>query len=174
MADEYYEAETGCSISEAELEKMYSGKYLGAADIGDRKIKAKILSVFKEPMRQQDGSSRDKAVLGLEGLDKTLPLNATNRLILREGLDPNPEKWIGRTIGLKTVPRTMNGKPTRGIEVVIIGGGMFKAAAPSGLKPTPPAPKPPPKIAEEATPWPEEAGDPGFGSNDDDFRNAAE
>jgi hypothetical protein len=168
MADEY-ETETGCSISEAELEKMYAGKYLGAADVGDRKIRAKILRVYSEELRQQDGTMRGKAILALQGLDKTLPLNVTNTLILKGGLDKDPKKWIGRTIGLRTVPRTVGGRATRGIEVVILGA--FKAAA----APMPTKPKPAPKAA--AAEWPEEPDDPGFDpdfNDSPDFDQAAE
>ncbi len=153
MADDF-EAETGCSISEAELEKMYAGKYLGAVDVGDRKIRTKILQVYKEELRQQDGKMRDKAILALSGLDKTLPLNATNRLVLKDAFGA-PEKWVGRMIGLRTVPRTIGGRATRGIEIVILGGNTFKAAAAPM-----PTKKPAPKAA--AAEWPEEEGDPGF------------
>jgi len=169
MADEF-EDEAGAGPSESELQKAYGSKYLSATDLGNRKIKAKIARVTLEDLRQQDGSTKKKAVLALEGQDKMLVLNAGNYVILKDGLGPNASKWIGRTIGLKSVPRTMGGKPTRGIEVVILGEA-FTAKGPSGLK-LKPAPKPEPKT--EETPWPKEDGDPGFGSDPDDFRDAAE
>src|SRR5215471_9971702 len=116
MADEF-EDEAGAGPSESELQKAYGSKYLSATDLGNRKIKAKIARVTLEDLRQQDGSTKKKAVLALEGQDKMLVLNAGNYAILKDGLGPNASKWIGRIIGLKSVPRTMGGKPTRGIEV---------------------------------------------------------
>ena len=130
MADDYeYETETG--ISEPELQKMYSSKYLSAVDLGDRKIKAKILRVAAADLRQQDGTTRKKSVLTLEDQDKLLVVNMTNSAILKDAFGANPQKWVGRTVGLKSVPRTMAGKPTKGLEVVILGEA-FTAKVPSG------------------------------------------
>lgn len=159
MADTF-ETAAGPGMTEDELEKMYSGKYLSAADIGDRKVKAKILGVHAEELRQQDGTTRKKAVLSLEGLDKQLVVNVTNKAILKDGLGGNPQKWIGRLIGLKTVPRNFGGKSMRGIEIAILGEA-FTAKGPSGLKPKKqPAPKPEPKTRGD---WPDDyADDPGF------------
>jgi hypothetical protein len=170
MADEY-ETAAGPGMTEDELEKMYSGKYLSAADVGDRKIKAKIVGVHAEELRQQDGKMRKKAVLQLEGLDKELVVNVTNKVILKDGFG-GPQKWVGRSIGLKTVPRSFGGKPTRGIEVVILGEA-FTAKGGSGLKPKQPAPKPEPKSRGD---YPDDdLDDPGFQPEDNrDFEEAAE
>jgi hypothetical protein len=138
MADEF-ETAAGPGMTEDELEKMYSGRYLSAADIGDRKVKAKILGIHAEELRQQDGTMRKKAVLQLEGLDKQLAVNVTNKAILSDGLGRNPSKWVGRSIGLKTVPRNFGGKSMRGIEVVILAEP-FTAKGGSGLKPKQPKP----------------------------------
>jgi hypothetical protein len=42
--------------SEADLEQCYGSKYLGAVDIGDKKIRTRIAKVRKETMPQQGGS----------------------------------------------------------------------------------------------------------------------
>jgi hypothetical protein len=136
MADEF-ETAAGPGMTEDELEKM--GRYLSAADIGNRKIKTKILGVHAEELRQQDGTMRRKAVLSLEGLDKELVVNTTNKVILKDGLGGNPSKWVGRAIGLKTAPRSFGGKVMKGIEVVILGEA-FTAKGGSGLKPKQPKP----------------------------------
>jgi hypothetical protein len=166
MADEF-EPETG--ISEAELEKIYSSKYLGADDVGDRKIRTKILHVGADDLRQQDGRTRRKAILFCEGLDKQVVLNVTNYNILKTAFSTNPSKWVGRTIGIKTVPRTVGGKATRGIEIVILGADTFKVS----MKPMPTKkPKPAPKTEPE---FPEEDDDPGFEPDPSrDFEEAAE
>jgi hypothetical protein len=152
MGDEF-ETETG-GVSEAELEKIYSGKYLGAADVGDRKIKTKILRVALADLRQQDGSTKKKAVLACDGIDKQVVVNVTNFRILKDGFGANAQKWVGRTIGIKTAMK-QNGKP--GIELVILGDAFKTAAAPMPTK------KPAPKIAAEDDNFPadEFPGDPG-------------
>jgi hypothetical protein len=158
MADEF---ETEAGLTETELQAIYSSKYLSAADVGDRKIKTKILRVSSDMLRQQDGRMRKKAILSLEGLDKQVVVNTTNFLILKTGLGANPSKWIGASIGIKTKPSTMAGKPVMSIELVVLDKTFKASAAPMPPKP---APKPVPSPLEDV-PWPDEAGDPGF--NDD-------
>jgi hypothetical protein len=142
MGDEF-ETAAGPGMTEEELEKLYGTRFLSAADIGDRKVKAKVLGIHAEEMHQQNGTMRKKAVLSLEGFDKQLVVNVVNKAILVDGLGKNPQKWVGRLIGLKTVPRNFGGKSMRGIEVVILAEP-FTARGGSGLKPKP-APKPAPK-----------------------------
>jgi hypothetical protein len=138
MSDEF-ETAAGPGMTAEELEKLYTGKYLSAVDVGDRKLKTRILGVHAEELRQQDGTMRKKAVLSLEGLDKQLVVNVTNKAILTNGLGRNPQKWTGRAIGLKTVPRNFGGKVMNGIEIVILGEA-FTAKGSSGLKPKQPKP----------------------------------
>ena len=69
--------------SEADLEQCYGSKYLSAADLGDKKIKARIAKVRKETMRQRDGKpERSKFVIYFTTLDKPMVLNTTNKNVL--------------------------------------------------------------------------------------------
>ena len=65
--------------TEADLDSAYGSKFLSAADVGDRKIRSKILKVRKEDLRGKDDKSKKRLVLYLEGLDKPMVLNATNK-----------------------------------------------------------------------------------------------
>lgn len=152
MSDEFNEDIN--TPSEADMASMYGSKYLSVADIGDRKIRAKIVKVGKEEQRQQNGSTRKKAILFFANLDKGLVLNAVNKAELDEKLGRSPAAWINAEIGLFAAATTFGGKAIQGLRLRVI----YKpgsAAAPA------PKPAPQPTAAEEA-PWPEESGDPGF------------
>jgi hypothetical protein len=154
MADEF-ETETGTD----DIEKLYSGKYLGAVDI-PKPIRTKILDWDTEDLRQQDGTTKKKVVLSCANLDKKVVVNKTNYLALKQGFGKNhPKDWVGRALGIKTAMK-QNGK--LGLELVTLGEPLKGAAAPMPTK----KPDPKPAPATEAAPWPEESGDPGF---DDDF-----
>jgi hypothetical protein len=69
MNDEFND-DLGTPTAE-DLEQCYGSKYLGAADLGDRKIKSRIEKVRKETMQQQGGKpERPKLVLYFTTLDK--------------------------------------------------------------------------------------------------------
>jgi hypothetical protein len=150
--------------SEEDLEKCYGSKYLGAVDLGNKKIKTRILRITKEAMQQQGKGERIKFVLYLANIDKPMVLNATNKNILVDELGRNPANWKGAEIGLYTEPTQFGGKPTRGLRLRVFS--LPKGAA----KVAPPKPKPvKPTSTEEAT-WDEE--DPG--NQGENFTAAAE
>ena len=82
--------------TEQDLDSCYGSKYLSAADLGDRKIKAKLADIRKVQMRQDNGASRVKFVLFFDGIDKGVVLNQTNKTVLVDALGRNPASWIGR------------------------------------------------------------------------------
>jgi len=139
--------------TEQDLESCYGSKYLSAADLGDRKIKATIARIRKEELRQDNGASRGKFVLFLEEVDKGLVLNQTNKMVLVDALGKNPASWIGATLGLAAESVQFGGKAVRGIRIRVL----HKPAAASAPPPAPP--KPTQAGAEE--PWPVQDGDPG-------------
>src|SRR5271154_3877823 len=100
--------------TEQDLESCYGSKYLSAADLGDRKIKATIARIRKEELRQDNGASRGKFVLFFEGVDKGLVLNQTNKMVLVDALGKNPASWIGATVGLAAESVQFGGKAVRG------------------------------------------------------------
>jgi hypothetical protein len=151
--------------TEDDLDKLYGSKYLGAVDLGDKKIRTRIWKIRKEPMQQQGGKpERAKLVLYFATLEKPMVLNATNKNVLVEKLGRNPTDWKDAEVGLFTVDTQFQGKPTKGLRLKVLS--VPKAAS----KPAPkaaasksvskPASKAAPKPAEEA-PWPDEDGDPG-------------
>ena len=55
-------------------------------------------------LRGSDGTNRVKFVLHLEGIDKPMVLNATNKNELVEKLGRKPANWIGALVGLYVDP----------------------------------------------------------------------
>jgi hypothetical protein len=131
--------------TEDDLEHCYGSKYLGAADVGKKRIKARILKITKETMRQQDKSDRSRFVLYLSNIDKGMVLNTTNKDRLVEKWGRKPADWLNGEIGLYTEMTQFGGKPTPGLRLEPISKRKGAAA---------------PKATEEEPP-PDEEGDPG-------------
>jgi hypothetical protein len=138
--------------TEQDLDSCYGSKYLSAADLGDRKIKARLADIRKVQMRQDNGASRVKFVLFFDGIDKGVVLNQTNKTVLVDALGRNPASWIGATVGLAAESVQFGGKTVRGLRVRVLH-------KPAALSAAPPAPKPTPDDAE--VPWPFEDAAPG-------------
>jgi hypothetical protein len=152
--------------TEADLDACYGSKFLSATDLGDRKIRTKIGRVRMEELKQQDGRTRKKFIIGFTTIDKEVVLNVTNKTALVDALGRTPADWIGAEIGLLTEPTMMAGKPTRGLRVRVLNKPST-APAPKALPPLKVASTP----AASADEWPEQPGDPG--PSLDDFINEA-
>jgi hypothetical protein len=166
MSDEFLEHD---AVTEADLESMYGSRFLSVSDVGERKIRTKILKVHKEELRKDDGTKRWRLVLSLESLDKPLVVNATIKDLLVAMLGRVPSKWVGASVGVYVDPTVMfAGKRVGGIRLRVLAA--FQA------KPTPKtAPKPAPK--KTGPEWSEQPGDPGFDpdlNDNPDFNEAAE
>ena len=165
MTEDYYDDDIG-TATEADLDECYGSKYLGAVDLDNKKIRARIAKVHKEKMRQQGGTERPKLVIYFANLDKPMVLNTTNKNTLVEALGRNPVNWIDVEVGLLTEPTQYQGKPTRGLRLRVL------SVPEKGTgKPTPvPVPQPIKQASNEEAPWkdPEHPGNPG------DFSEAAE
>ena len=144
--------------TEADLDACYGSKFLSATELGNRKLRTKIGRVRMEELKQQDGKTRKKFILGFTNLDKEVVLNATNKTALVDALGRIPADWIGAEIGLLTEPCMMAGKPTRGLRVRVLN----KPTSASTPKPVPPL-----KLASAAAttaeppPWLDQPDDPG-------------
>ena len=68
MTQEFYDHDTP---SEVDLDLCYGSKFLSATELGDKKIRTRILKVKKEPLRGQDGKEKNKFVLSFSNLDKS-------------------------------------------------------------------------------------------------------
>ena len=127
--------------TEADLDSCYGSKYLGAVDIGDKKIRTRIGKVRKETMQQQGGKpERAKFVIYFTTIDKPMVLNATNKNALVDKLGRVPANWVGADIGLYTEPTQFGGKPTRGLRLRVLGPAKpaAKAAPAKPVKPAKP------------------------------------
>ena len=158
MTQEFYDHDTP---SEVDLDLCYGSKFLSATELGDKKIRTRILRVKKEPMRGQDGREKNKFILSFSNVDKSLVANATNIKTLVDALGKAPSGWLNADIGIFTEPTTMAGKPTRGVRLRVLGKPSNTAPAPAPAPRPARAPTPAPAAAAEATPWPDEPGDPG-------------
>jgi hypothetical protein len=156
--------------TEADLNELYGSKYLGAVDLGEKKIRTRIAKSRKEPMQQQGGRpERAKIVLYFTTLGKGLVLNATNKNVLVDALGRDPAKWANAEVGLFTIDTAFQGKPTKGVRLRVL-------SAPKTATKAAPASKPAPKkaaAAEEPMPW-DDPEDPGFQGEEADFGEAAE
>jgi hypothetical protein len=137
--------------TEDDLEKCYGSKYLGASDLGKKKIKARILKITMETMPSRDGKpERAKLVLYLSNIDKPMVLNATNKNRLVDELGRKPADWLNAEIGLYTELTQFGGKSTPGLRLNVLS--KRKTASNKSTA----------KLVEE-TPPADEDGDPGFG-----------
>ena len=144
--------------TEADLDACYGSKFLSATELGNRKLRTKIGRVRMEELKQQDGKTRKKFILGFTNLDKEVVLNATNKTALVDALGRIPADWIGAEIGLLTEPCMMAGKPTRGLRVRVLN----KPIGTSAPKPVPPLKlAPAAATTDEPPPWLDQPDDPG-------------
>jgi hypothetical protein len=150
MGDEFPELDPE-TPTEHDLDQAYGSKYLSKTDIGDRKIRTRILKVRKQEMRDDRGGKPTKIrfVVFLEGLDKPMVLNATNKALLVDAFGKPPANWIGASIGVFFDPEVMfAGKRTGGLRLRLV---------PPPVAASRPAPKPTPTPAADSE-WPEEKG----------------
>jgi hypothetical protein len=149
--------------TEADLDSCYGSTFLSATDLGDRKLRTKIGRVRMEELKQQDGKTRKKFILGLTNLDKEVVLNVTNKTTLVDALGKTPANWIGAEVGLLTEPTMMAGKPTRGLRLRVLNNPITASAPKAAAAPKPVAPlKLAPTTATTEPPqWLDQPDDPG-------------
>ena len=164
------EIEFGETPSEEDLDKCYGGRYLGAAEVGDKKIRTRIVKVRKETMQQQGGKQRPKLVVYCANVDRGLVLNVTNKNALVDALGRKPEAWKGAEIGIYSIDTQFGTKMTKGVRIKVLSTPKSSTATVTQM----PQPSPKPSSTAE-TPPPDEPGDPGFQGDDEvDFGTAAE
>lgn len=157
MSDDFSENTTDLNTpTAADLDEAYGSKYLGVVDIGDRKIRTKIVRVTKENVKVRDSDRLNKRFLiFFQNIDKPLVLNPTNKDTLVRAFGKEPANWLGATVGIYVDPTVKFG-------VKVTGGVRLRP-----LHPPAPAAKPVPKLAPAqpakpaTTAWPEQPGDPG-------------
>lgn len=78
-----------------EIDKVYSGKSLKAADLGDREP---ILTITQVDFKKFDNAN--KIVLSFDGTDKQLVVNKTNAKRIAKSHGSNTDGWVGKKIQL--------------------------------------------------------------------------
>jgi hypothetical protein len=77
-------------------------KYLKAADLQGKNIKAKIAAVHLVEFEQDDGSKQQKPALELVGKEKHVVCNPTTVQELMSAMGADSDNWVGKEIGLST------------------------------------------------------------------------
>jgi hypothetical protein len=134
--------------TEHDVDQAYGGKYLSASQVGDKKIRAKILKVRKEELKGNDGTKRMRLVIYCSGIEKPMVLNATNKDALVNDLGRAPSNWVAAEVGIFTKSTSFGGKSVLGLRLRV-------------LAPKPVLARPAPTVSVDA-PWPNENDDPGF------------
>ena len=177
MADEFVETDLD-TPTEHDLDECFGSRYLGVVDIGDKKIRTKILRVKKEEVKDRDsGKMRKKILIFFENIDKPLILIATNKETLAKAFGKPPVGWLNATVGVFVDPDVTFGKQKTGgvrLRALLPPAAAAKPAAKPASTPLPPKPAAKPAAAKsEAPAWTEEKGDPGPDPSTADFEPAA-
>jgi hypothetical protein len=181
MADEFPETDLE-TPTEHDVDEAYGSRFLGVVDVGNKKIRTKILKARKEEVKDRDsGRMKKKILVFFENIDKPLVLNVTNKNVLTDALGRAPAGWYGASVGILVDPNVgFGGKKTGGVRLHVLLPPAAAAAAAAAKpapkpEPTPPPAKPAPKPAaakSETSAWSEEAGDPGPNPSMADFEPA--
>ncbi len=168
MGDEFTEHDPD-TPTEHDLDEAYGSRFLGVVDVGDKKIRTRILRVRKEEVKDRDtGKLKKKIIVFFENIDKGLVLNVANKETLVRAFGKAPAGWLNATVGILVDPDVMFGKQKK-------GGVRLRGLLPPAPAATP-TPKPAPTPATNppaAAAWPEAAGDPGPDLSAADFKPVA-
>ena len=114
MSDEFLEHDADTPTAR-DLDEAYGSQFLGVADVGDKKIRTKILKVRKQDVKDRDtGTLKKKIVVFFENIDKGLILNVTNKNLLVEAFGKNPAGWHNATVGIYVDPDVTFGGQKKG------------------------------------------------------------
>jgi hypothetical protein len=86
--------------NETDFDDIYGSKYLSAADLHGEIVDCKIGKVEIVDLREKDGSTKQKFVAWLFGVDKPLILNKTNAQKLAASFGKDRTDWRGKPIQL--------------------------------------------------------------------------
>lgn len=88
---------------------LYGSKFLSAADLGNREIRATISDVAAEELTDREtNKTKTKLVVGFRGKTKKLILNKINATALKNGLGSDEwTSWVGTDVVLFTQETTM-------------------------------------------------------------------
>ena len=90
------------------VNEMYAGKYLKAADLGNNSHTVIIERVTQEEL----GMDKKKEwILYFRGKDKAMVCNATNGFVIAAIHGDENEGWVGKEITIYSKPNCYQGKP---------------------------------------------------------------
>ena len=136
MGDEFPETDLD-TPTERDLDEAFGSQFLGVVDVGEKKIRTKILKVRKQDVEdRKTGKPKKKIVVFFENIDKGLILNFTNREALVKAFGKNPAGWRNATVGILVDPNVMFGGEKK-------GGVRLRALLPPAAAKPAPATKPP-------------------------------
>jgi hypothetical protein len=81
-----------------DFDRINGKKYLSKDDVGDDEVTAVITDAVIEPIREKDGTTKEKYVVSFDTFDKSLVLNATNKSFLGEAFGKDATKWVGNKV----------------------------------------------------------------------------
>jgi hypothetical protein len=81
-----------------DFNRINGSKYLSKDDVGDDEITTAITNVVIEPIRDKDGTTKDKFVVSFDAFDKPLVLNTTNKAFLGEAFGKDANDWVGNRV----------------------------------------------------------------------------
>ena len=105
----------------ASWQDFYGTGYLSAKALGKKKIRGKILAVYPETTKVGGKDEKTQLCLEVAGEDAKVLLNKTNATALGAAWGDNFNKWIGKTVEIKTGPTTYAGKAVPGLFVTPVG-----------------------------------------------------
>ncbi len=99
-------------------DEAFPSAYWAASDVEERPLLLKILEVNREAIKQNDGTSKEKAVVYFLGSEKKLVLNAVNwdSIVEITGQD-DTDDWNGQQIVLFKATTQFGGKTVPCIRV---------------------------------------------------------
>lgn len=122
-----------------DINEVYSGETIKAADLQNRTVTVTIASVELKEFSGQDGKpAQKKLLIKFANTQKALVCNKTNAKAIAFLWGSETAGWIGRKIALKPEMVSFKGEPTLAVRVQPAA-----ASAPAARAPTPRAVLPP-------------------------------
>jgi len=83
-----------------DFDRINGSKWLSKSDVGDDEVIAVVTGVVIEPIREKDGTTKEKYVVTFDAFDKSLILNATNQSFLGEMFGKDATQWVGNKVAV--------------------------------------------------------------------------
>lgn len=81
-----------------DFDRLNNSKYLNKSEVGDDEITTGITGVVIEPVRERDGTTKEKYVVSFDAFEKPLVINTTNKIFLGEAFGKDATKWVDNSV----------------------------------------------------------------------------